>query len=200
MLMYLTRAIAPALLVCGLALGAGYAQDRPEKIAVIEFQNAVTATNEFQRDFAEVQKKFEPKRVELKNLTDEIDRLTKELQTEGAKLTEAQQAERARTLDAKQKQAQRLSEDDQNDYQHAVQDVLSRVAQKVGDALTTYAKEHGLTLVIDASGTDQQGPMVLWASPTLDITKKIVEAYNAKSGVPAQSAGLPAAPAPSARK
>ena len=33
------------------------------KIAVIAFQAAVTQTNEFQRNFADLQKKYEPKRA-----------------------------------------------------------------------------------------------------------------------------------------
>ena len=72
--------------------------DAPAKVGVVQFQPAVTATNEFQRDFAAVQKKFEPKRTELKNLSDEIDRLTKQLQSEGSKLGEAEQATRARAI------------------------------------------------------------------------------------------------------
>ena len=200
--MHWRRAIAPAsLLVCCMAVVPGYAQDVPPRIAVIEFQNAVTATNEFQRDMAGVQKQFEPKRVELKNLNDEVDRLTKQLQAEGAKLSDAERGTRERAIEAKQKQAQRLAEDDQNDYQQALQELLNRVAQKVGDELTSYAKDHGFTIVLDRTGTDQQAPVVLYAHPATDITKEIVAAYNTKSGVAApQASVLPSAPAPSPAK
>ena len=105
--------------------------DAPTKVAVVQFQPAVTATNEFQRDFADVQKKFEPKRTELKNLSDEIDRLTKQLQTRG------QQAQRGRAgdsgaqaIDSKKKQAQRLADDDQNEYEQAVQEAFNRVGAR----------------------------------------------------------------------
>jgi outer membrane protein len=196
---------AAVLAVCGLS-GSVFAQapaakpaDAPAKIAVVQFQPAVTATNEFQRDFGELQKKFEPKRTELKNLSDEIDRLTKELQTGGAKLSEAEQATRARTIDAKKKQVQRLAEDDQNEYEQAVQEAFNRVAAKVGDELTKYATAHGYTLVVDRSERQDQTPVVLWASASIDITQPVVDAYNAKSGVPAPSAAAPpAAPKPAA--
>jgi outer membrane protein len=194
-----------SLLLCamGVALGqapGSAAADPPLRIAVIEFQNAVTATNEFQQQFAGVQKKFEPKRVELKNLNDEIDRLTKQLQADGAKLSDSARNERTRAVENKQKQAQRLAEDDQNDYQQALQEVMNRVAQKVGDVLTTFAKDHGSTMVIDRTGTEEQGPIVLYANPAMDITKQIVDAYNTKSGVAAPQAAVPSAPAPSAAK
>ena len=64
----------------------------PAKIAVIFFQAALAQTNEGQRAFADLQKKYEPKRVQFKNLSDEIDSLTKQLQTQGDKLSDAERA------------------------------------------------------------------------------------------------------------
>ena len=52
----------------------------PSKVAVIMFQAAVSQTNEFQRDFADLQKKYDPRRVALKTLSDQVDALTKQLQ------------------------------------------------------------------------------------------------------------------------
>ena len=40
----------------------------PAKIAVIAFQVAVAQTNEGQRNFADLQKKYDPKRQQLKSL------------------------------------------------------------------------------------------------------------------------------------
>ena len=62
----------------------------PPKIAIIAFQVAVAQTNEGQRDFADLQKKYDPKRQQLKTLSDEVDRLTKDLQTQGEKLSDAE--------------------------------------------------------------------------------------------------------------
>jgi outer membrane protein len=167
----------------------------PAKVAVIAFQAAVGQTNEFQRDFADLQKKFEPKREQIKTLGDEIDTLTKQLQAQGDKLSEAESASRAKTIEDKKKQAQRIAEDAQTDFQSSMQELFSGVATKVGDLMTTYVQQHGYTLVLDGSGSQQQPPVVLFASPTSDITKAIIDAYNVKSGVPAPPA-QPAAAAP----
>jgi outer membrane protein len=177
---------------------AAHPADAATKVAVVQFQPAVTATNEFQRDYAEVQKKFEPKRTELKNLSDEIDRLAKQLQSEGSKLSEAEQATRARTIDSKKKQAQRLADDDQNEYEQAVQEVFNRIGAKVGDTLTKYGSDHGYTLILDRSEQQDQTPAVLWASPSVDITQAVIDAYNTKSGVapPPAAAAPPPTPAP----
>jgi outer membrane protein len=166
------------------------------KIAVIQFQLAVAQTNEGQRDFADLQKKYDPKRQELKALNDEIDNLTKQLQAQGDKLSEGERASRAKTIDDKKKQLERSAEDAQNDFQQEMQDMYNTLASKVFDVLNTYAQQQGYTLVLDVS--QQQNP-VLYATDTSNITKPIIDAYNVKSGVPAppqQPAAAPGAQAP----
>jgi outer membrane protein len=167
----------------------------PAKVAVIQFQAAVAQTNEFQRNMADLQKKYEPKREQLKTLADEIDTLEKALQAQGDKLSPAEQASRAKTIDDKKKQAQRFQEDAQNDLQGEMQETYNGVATKVFDVLTAYAQLQGFTLVLDRTANQQQAPVVLYASDNTDITKAVIDAYNLKSGVPAPPA-QPAAAAP----
>jgi outer membrane protein len=196
--------VLAAVVASGFALSAAAqtpaagATNAAPKVAVIAFQAAVTATNEFQRDFGDLQKKFEPQRSQLKSLSDEVDSLTKQLQSQGATLSDADRAAKAKTIDEKKKQAQRIAEDAQNDYQQAMQETFGKVAQKVDDVLNSYAKEQGFTVVIDATENQQQAPLVLYAAPSSDITKTIVEAYNAKSGVPAPPVEAPAPSIPKA--
>ena len=176
----------------------------PTKIAVIAFQAAVGQTNEFQRNFADLQKKYDPKRTQIKAMADEIDGLQKQLQAQGDKLSDSERASRAKVIDDKQKSAQRLAEDARNDLQGELQEVYNGVAGKVFDTLAKYAQQQGYTLVVDGSGSQQQAPVVLYASPSTDITKAIIDAYNVSSGVPAPppqpaaSAPKPAAPKPAA--
>ena len=167
----------------------------PAKVAVIAFQAAVGQTNEFQRNFADLQKKYEPKRAQLKTQADEIDGLEKQLQAQADKLSDAERANKAKVIDDKKKQAQRFAEDAQNDLQGEMQEIYNGVASKVYDVLATYAQQQGYTLVVDGSTNQQQAPVVLYASPSTDITKAVIDAYNVKSGVPAPPA-QPAATAP----
>ena len=165
----------------------------PAKVAVIQFQVAVAQTNEGQRNFSDVQKKFEPKRAQLKALNDEIDGLKKQLQAQGDKLSPTESASRTKAIDDKTKQLQRSAEDAQNDFQTEVQDMYNSLASKVFEVVDTYAKDQGFTLVLDAS--QQQSP-ILWAAEATNITAPVIAAYNAKSGVPAPPAAAPSAPTP----
>jgi outer membrane protein len=167
----------------------------PAKIAVIAFQAVVAQTNEGQRNFGELQKKFEPKRAALKTLNGEIESLTKQLQAQGDKLSETEKANRAKTIDEKKKKLEREGEDAQNDFNQEMQEVYNKLASKVYDVLAAYVQQQGYTLALDVA-SQQQNP-ILWATPSTDISQAVVNAYNAKSGVPAPASS--AAPKPAAR-
>lgn len=166
------------------------------KVGVIAFQVAVAQTNEGQRDFADLQKKFDPRRQQLKSESDEIDTLTKQLQSQATTLSESDQQARARDIDERKKKLDRDSQDAQSDFQQAMQDMYNSLASKVYDVMESYARQKGFTLVLDVS--QQQSP-VLYASDGTNITKQVIEAYNTKSGIPAppaQTGGVPEAPMP----
>ena len=179
-----------------LPVPASAAPAGPVKIAVIAFQGAVAQTNEGQRNFADLQKKYEPKEAQLKALNDEIENLKKQLQAQGDKLSDAERASRTKTIEDKDKQLQRSVEDTRNDFQTEMQELYNTLASKVYDVLASYAQQQGYTLVLDVA--QQQNP-VLYANESSNITKQIIDAYNVKSGVPAPPAP-PAAAAPAASR
>jgi outer membrane protein len=193
------------VLASGLALSASAqtapaaaAPVGPAKVGVIEFQAVVSQTNEFQRDFGDLQKKYEPKRTQLKTLGDEIEGLQKQLQAQGDKLSDAARASQTKTIDDKKKLAQRLAEDAQNDLTGEMNDTYNKVASKVFDVLSTYSQQQGYSLVLDATASQQQAPVVLYHTDSSDISKAVLDAYNVKSGVPAPPPP-PAGSAPAAK-
>ena len=188
------RSLALAVLMAsGIALAANAQTSAPTKVAVIAFQGAVAQTNEGQRDFADLQKKFDPKRQQLKVLSDDIENLKKQLQAQADKLSDPERASRAKSIDDKTKQLQREGEDAQNDFQSEMQEVYGALASKVYDVLADYSKKQGFTVVIDVSS--QQTP-VLYADESTNITKAVIDAYNVKSGIPAPPAGTGGTAAP----
>jgi outer membrane protein len=169
----------------------------PTKIGVISMQEAIIATNEGQRDFEALGKKFEPKRTELKNLSDELDALKKQL-NEG-KITDEARANLVKSIEQKQKALTRSQEDAQNDFQQQQNEIATKILQKLGPVIDKYAKDNGLGLILDVSQQWPQGP-VLWAGQGVDITKPIVDTYNAQSGIPAPAPAAPSAARPAGTK
>jgi outer membrane protein len=181
---------APSPATAG-GLSAAPAVPAEAKVAIINFQQCVAATNEGQRNFAQLRTKFEPKQAQLKAQNDEIDSLKKQLQDAGSSLSEPERESRLRTIDEKTKSLQRAAEDAQNEASGAMNDMYQQLAQKVYAVLDSYSNQQKFTLVLDTSA--QQTP-VLWATSASDITKAVVDAYNAKSGVPPQPAAGAARP------
>ena len=177
-----------------LPAAPGAASDPPEaaiptgtRIGTINVEGAIFASNEGQRDFDALSKKLEPKQTELKGKNDEIDGLKKQLNTQGDKLNDDAKALLMKQIETKQKALERDVQDAQDDARSQENEIAQRILQKMAPLIVDYAKNNGFGLIIDASSTNQwpNGP-VLWNSGSMDITKPIVDAYNAKSGVPPQ--------------
>jgi outer membrane protein len=152
------------------------------KLGVINIEQAILMTNEGQRDFGTLQKKFEPKRTELENLNKELETMRNDLTAQGDKLNEAARATRTQQIERKQKDFQRNYEDAQQDFQAQQTEVVNRIGEKMLNVIDTYAKNNGYAVIMDVSRP--QTP-VLWVGPTVNITREIVDAYNAQSGVAA---------------
>jgi outer membrane protein len=182
---------APAASTTANSLVAG-----PTKVAIINIQAAIANTNEGQRDLDALQKKFEPKQIELKSLSDEVDNLKKQLAAQTNALNDDERNKRVQTIESKQKTLQRDLDDAQSDYQTQSNEIAQRIGTKLMQTLDNYAKQNGFAVVIDVS--QQQSP-VLWAAQSVDITKPIIDAYNVASGVPAPPPAAKTTPsAPSA--
>jgi outer membrane protein len=123
----------------------------------------------------------------LKSLSDEVDGLKKDLAAKGETLNDEERAKRIKTLDAKQKTLQRNYDDAQNEFQQAEQEVMNRIGGKMLNVLDKYGKENGYSVILDVS--NPQTP-VLWAKEGIEITKELVDAYNAEFpvGAPAPAA------------
>jgi outer membrane protein len=165
----------------------------PTKIGIINIQGAIIATNEGQRDFQNLEKKFEPKRVELQNANSEVERLKDQLTKQGDKLNEATRAELIKSIDLKSKALQRAMEDAQTEWGTQQNDIGNRIGAKMVEILEKYSTENGYAIVLDVSS--QTSP-VIWANAATNVTKAIVDAYNAQSNVPPPPPTAASAPAP----
>jgi len=156
------------------------------KIAAINVEAAIFATTEGQRDIEALQKKFEPKRAELNNQKGAIDALKKQQTVAG--VTDEKKGELQREIDQKQKALERDAQDAQEDFNSQQQEIGQRIFQKMQPVLVKYIQENNLGMVVDTSTPWPNGP-VLYSAP-LDITKAIVDAYNAApAGAAAPSSG-----------
>lgn len=194
--------VAGAFAQTGAAAAPNTTATTGSKIGIINIQEAILKTNEGQRDFGALQKKFEPKQTELNGLNKEIQTLQDQLKAQGDKLNDEARQTLTTNIQTKQKSLQREAEDAQQDFQTQQGDIANRIGGKMMEVIDKYAKQNGYAVVIDVS---QQQTPVLWAATGNIITDEIISAYNQQSGVaapppnaPTPSSGArPAAPRPS---
>ena len=161
------------------------------KVGTINLEQAIFASNEGQKEFEALSKKLEPKQNELKAQNDEVEGLKKQLNTQGEKLNDESRGTLVKQIETKQKSLDRQVQDAREDAQNQQNEIAQKILQKMAPIVVKYANDNGFGVIIDTSNPWPNGP-VLWAGPSVDITKPIVDAYNIQSGVPA-----PARPAAS---
>jgi outer membrane protein len=166
------------------------------KIATINIEQAIFGSNEGQRDFEGLTKKLEPKQTELKSMNDEIDSLKKQLNVQEGKLSEEARNNLVNQISQKQKVFDRNMQDARDDMQGQQNEIAQKILQKMAPLLAKYAADNGYGLILDTTQPWPQGPVIM-SGPSFDITRAIVESYNAQSGVAPPAAGArPAASRP----
>jgi len=137
-----------------------------EKQGIVVFVNAIK----------KVDKEFEPKKVELQTLQQQIDKATADL-TQAARLQDPKVSQQQQDkIDQMKRELTRKTEDAQTALDKRLGEVLGPVQEQIGKALDAYAKAHGITLILDV--TKVQG--IVSAADSLDITKPFITEFNSK--------------------
>lgn len=165
----------------------------PVKVGIINIQAAIAFSNEGQRDFGALRKKFEPRQAEITALNKELEDLKKQLQAQSNVTSDEARATLTQNITQKQKVLQRTAEDAEGDFRAQQNEVAGKIGNKMLGVLDQYAKANGFAVVLNYDEQNPQNP-VLWAGASVDITRPVLEAYNAVSGVPAPPPPPPQAP------
>jgi Skp family chaperone for outer membrane proteins len=195
--MKIFRAIAAVAFFAAISAGSALGQPKPTtspvttapaqtaalpeaKIALVdtdEFLNEKTGITRLVAAAKKVESEFQPRQTELRNLQQQIDKATADLQkaapVQDAKVSAQQQDK----IDQMKKDLQRKGEDAQAAYQKRLQEMLGPIYEDIGKALDVYAKARGITLILDV--TKIQG--ILSASESLDITRPFIADFNSKN-------------------
>jgi len=176
--------------VLALAFGLSAWAQTPQKIAIINMQDALLNTKDGQKAVVALKAKFSPKEQEFQKRQSDLQAKQDELRKTENTISDEKKASLARDIDTMTKSLQRDTDDAREDINQEQQKVLNTLGGKVLAVLNKYAIDKGITIVFDISG---QPNNVLFASNTIDITRDIITLYDASA--PAASAA-PAAKAP----
>jgi outer membrane protein len=147
----------------------------PTKLGVIQAQNALLGTRDGQRAIQELNKKMEPTKAALDKKANDIRELQDKLQRGGNAMADAAKADLTRTIDQKTKAYNRDMEDAQAEAETENRKLMDDLTQKMMKVIDNYAMANGYAMILDVS--NPQTP-VLFAPPSVDITKEIVDLYD----------------------
>ena len=145
------------------------------RVAIIDVQAAIRATQEGKQAAAQIRSEFTPRQNDLKAQTQQLQALQQQLKDGGNTLSIGAKDELQQRITNKQQQIQRAYRQAQNDLESAESDAVNRIGQKMMKVVSTYATTHGYALVLDISNPNTP---VLFASKGINITAPIVALFN----------------------
>jgi outer membrane protein len=178
-----------ALAVPGMAqTPAGAA---PSKVAIIQFQAAVLATQEGQAAQAALKTKYDPRKAQLEKRQADLQAIQDKLQKGGATLAADVRSKLEADLASGSRSLKNDAEDMNSDAEQDQNKLLQAMANRLGEIVKDYSTKNGFSVVLDV-GSQQSA--VLWAAPTVNITEAIVKLYDEKHPLKTGEAAKPAAP------
>ena len=186
-------------LILGSAIAvaaATFAQAQaPQKVAVIAIQQAIISTKEGQKAASELDAKTAPKKKEIEDKQTAINNAQDQLNKGQNTLSETAKANLYKDIETRKKNLQRDVQDAQDELDQDQQKILQGLGQKMMAVIEKYARDHGYTMVVDVSSP--QSP-ILYASPSIDITKEIIDLYDQSAAQLSAPAATPKPAAPAA--
>jgi outer membrane protein len=186
-----TKVLVGPALALALALGA-QAQTQPGKIAVIYLQGAIGNTKDGQKAVSELEAKTAPKKKEIDQKQSEIAAMQDQLNKGTNTMSDTAKNDLYKNIEAKKKNLQRDIEDAQAELDQDQQKILQQIGGKIQAVIERYAHDHGYVLVVDVSSPQSN---VFYASPSIDITKEIIELYDQSTAALSNPTPAPKAPA-----
>ena len=163
------------LLALALAVFATAAQAQEFKVAVVDVDQAINATDQGKKAREELQGKQKSAEAQLKPLLDKGKALASEIQEKRFVLSE--DALRKKQLDLAEIQSDLRAKGAELEGQFKVdyERLVGPLRQKLYDIITEIGKEQGFSLVLERST-----PGLIYAKEALDITDLVVERFNKK--------------------
>ena len=188
---------APALMILSAVCAWSQtpaAPPLPQKIAVINMQEALVSTNDGKKAVADLRAKYGPKEQEFQKRGQDIQARQEQYRKTQATLSDEQKAKTERDIDSLTRALQRDGDDTKQDRDQDEQRLLQDLGGRMMQVITRYAADNKFTMVFDVAG---QPNNILFASTAADITRDVIALYDKSAPVTPTE---PPAPAPAPNK
>jgi outer membrane protein len=163
--------IAVLLLLSG---GPAFSAD-PVKIGVVDLQKILETSNSGKAAQNELKVQRDKMQVDMKQRGNEIQEIESRMQREAMVMSKETREEKEREHRIKVSDFQALQRKYQSDLQEVERKLMGKLQSEITSLVSDIAKKDGYLLVISNIG-------VIYALSSTDITERLIQELNAKSG------------------
>lgn len=172
MKMFRSVVMAAGLLSISAAAWSAVASNAPMRIATLDREAALLATNAAQVAQEKLATEMKPQRDKLEQLRRDIKGMEEKFVKEAATMSERDKKGLREQADQKANEFNALIAQVQKRTQDAQQDLLNRLLPSMQVVLDDLRKSGNFDIIIDRRG-------VVYVDPDLDLTKRVVDRLNA---------------------
>lgn len=150
---------------------------KQEKVATVNFQDAVAATDAYKKMKQDLIKKSAPKKKDIAKQNAELEALRRRLSNQEHKLSDEDRNNLILTIAVKMKALQTDEEQARDEFQKNATRALEKLVRKAWPVVQTYAGANGYSVILDTSTSPNR---ILWA------TDETVSKYGLKGKTPTE--------------
>jgi Skp family chaperone for outer membrane proteins len=148
------------------------------KIAVVNRKVVMEGYKKVKGEYDKLQAEVEERQKPIDKLSDKIQGERDAYEKEKDSLTPTERAERENTIQSEFRQYQAELQRQQADIDSKERLMMKKFFAEMDEVIQKISAEQGYHLILDGSGGRM--PAVIYFSPTIDISQKVVDALNGK--------------------
>lgn len=166
-----------SLFILALALLIpAFANAQESKIGIIDLQQVIAQSKAGKAAKAAFESEFKQKQQIIESKRAQLERMKNEFIQNGPVMNETTRKQKAEQIEQLDKELQRSRADFRDELQKRDFELLEKILKDLDGILQSIGKSEGYTLILEKT----EGG-VIYASPTVDITQKVIQAYDARN-------------------
>jgi outer membrane protein len=146
------------------------------RIGVVSRQQVLKKYNKVKAEYEKLQGKVKTEQTDIDKLSDKIEGMKKDYEAQKETMTPEDRATKEAAVQKEYSQYRNMLATKQQEIDTEEQLLIRTVMAEVDQVVSKIATEQGFHLVLE--GSSRSG--VLYYSPTIDITQRVVDALNSK--------------------
>jgi len=165
-------------------------QTPPFKIAYVDLQKVMVESEKGKEARKNLSDEFEKRKKEISQRQEELQKMKDALEKQTATITPEARADKEKQYQVKLKDYQRVGDDYSAELRQKDQELTQRILKELEEVVKGMGESEKYTLIVEKNHAG-----ILYATPAIDITDKVISLYNQSAKKKPAAAAAPA-PAP----